>query len=712
MNAEERNKTLEAARALVKRGQVDAGVHAFLRVGAFEDAANALVSVRRFTEAGQLLMNALGVGPQMVAGLDAERKKLATKAAVCFAHAGDVKTSVELYLALGDPMRAAEILERSGDQVTAARVRAQLERRTAGNAPVTRHASDATSRAAALRLEKNGQLEEALQAYLRLRQVGEAARVAASMGRLADAGQLYEEAGKPYEAADCFLRAGDTGRCLDCLVLVTKEHPQYRAAAILAIQLANQLGALDFKVDHFLSAFLRDAPLNVREMEACFQLAGLYRRRDFLDNAREVYEKIARRDPNFRDVTKEIRAIDEAGRVGVMAYAAIVRDDAAFRASTREERPPLGGELFPDLPSLPPLPGEVPVHAPTQAIRGGAGPAQPAAVRVVTPHGMAGASGVATPHGTPGQPPATRALGGRAAPAPNAPAPPPPPPEAPAPTPVDATNWPAGMVIATRYRIEQKLGEGGMACVYRAHDLELGEDIAMKVFFGHADEQLLTRFKQELSLSRQLAHPNIVRLYDIGSHAGMKFITMELLRGRDLRAVLDQGPLDFGRGLKYLIHTCQGLAVAHERGITHRDLKPENLFVTQDEQVKVMDFGIAKANTKSALTVAGFIAGTPAYMSPEQINNFGSVTHLSDIYALGCVAYEMFSGRVPFIHDELMPLLQLHLTTAPEPPSHVNPKIPPELEDIILRLLEKAPQKRIQSCRELASYLSELQPRR
>jgi eukaryotic-like serine/threonine-protein kinase len=270
---------------------------------------------------------------------------------------------------------------------------------------------------------------------------------------------------------------------------------------------------------------------------------------------------------------------------------------------------------------------------------------------------------------------------------------------------------PPGSIVAERYRIEAKIGQGGMAVVYRATDLELGEQIAIKLFIQPSDDpMLLARFRQELTLSRGLAHPNIVRLYDIGQHQGCRFLTMELMQGTDLAALIDGKPMEIGHGLRYLIQASAGLSLAHEKGVIHRDIKPANFFVTTDDVLKVMDFGIAKRQTAGAgLTQAGFIAGTPTYMSPEQINNFASVTHLTDLYALGIVAYEVFTGTVPFDHAEMMQLLIMQATRTPQPPSEHNPAIPEALDRLILKLLEKAPEDRIQTCRELGELLSAIE---
>jgi serine/threonine-protein kinase len=344
-----------------------------------------------------------------------------------------------------------------------------------------------------------------------------------------------------------------------------------------------------------------------------------------------------------------------------------------------------------------PAPSEFPIQAPVRS-----GSAQPTSALRAGP-------------GTPGYTPT---------PAPHIPTPPPiagavpaPPPRIP--TAGDGLDPDApleailseGNTVAQRYRLEKKIGQGGMAAVFKAYDLELAEVIAIKFFTQIiTDEQMLLRFKQELTLSRQLSHPNIVRLYDIGSHRGMRFITMELLQGSDLRGRLAR-PFNMVEAIDWLLQACAGLQAAHDRGVVHRDIKPENFFVTHENILKVMDFGIAKRTTAAALTQAGMMAGTPEYMSPEQVTNFANVTHSTDLYALGVVAYEMFAGSVPFTHQELLPLLMKHVNEAPEPPRRRNPRCPPDVEAIILKLLAKAPGDRFKTCNELAQALSTVRAR-
>jgi serine/threonine-protein kinase len=268
-----------------------------------------------------------------------------------------------------------------------------------------------------------------------------------------------------------------------------------------------------------------------------------------------------------------------------------------------------------------------------------------------------------------------------------------------------------GTILGDRYRLEEQIGQGGMGVVFRAEDLELSEQIALKIFKPlHEDEQALARFRQELQLSRQLVHPNIARLFDIGVYRGCRFISMELLRGSDLKRLLT-GPMPIDRGIDLLIQACAGLKAAHDRGIIHRDVKPENLFITSDRGLKILDFGIAKGQLAKGVTIAGMVAGTPEYISPEQIDNFTAVTPVSDLYSLGVVAYEMFTGQLPFQSRELVPLLMMHINDSPPPPRSLLPSIPQPLEELLLKLLAKKPEQRFPDGAALAGALEDIRRR-
>jgi eukaryotic-like serine/threonine-protein kinase len=262
-----------------------------------------------------------------------------------------------------------------------------------------------------------------------------------------------------------------------------------------------------------------------------------------------------------------------------------------------------------------------------------------------------------------------------------------------------------GSLIADRYRIETEIGRGGMAVVYQAQDLELAESVALKVFRPTPqDEEGINRFRQELRVSRRLIHPNITRLYDIGVHGAQRYISMELLVGKSLeRLVGAHWPAR--RGIDVLVQVCEGLAAAHAQGVIHRDIKPGNLFLTREGIAKIMDFGIARERAAPGVTQAGMIIGTPEYLSPEQISG-AEAGDASDLYALGVVAYEMFTGRKPFVHDDLVPLLQMHLATPPEPPRKHAPQIPAALEAVILKLLSKEASERYPSASATAAALA------
>lgn len=648
MSSELRHRRIEFARQLEARGEIEAAARTFAEVGEVDEAARVMMAASRFGDAARLLVLSLGVAISDVGKLGVEGRRRAQKAAVCFARDGEAKTSVELFLALGDPVRAAEVLERAGDRVGAARLlqRAQVGRSSAPPAAVAESWLDA-----AKRLEASGQYEEAASLFLRQKRLGDAARCLHHAGRSVDAGSLYQDAGQMYEAAWCFFQAGETGRFLEAVSRVARTHPAYRKAVVEAARTASSLGVLDFQLDNFFSAFIATLPEDDAEAEALYQLGRLYEAHDYADSARDIYSRLSSFRPRFRDVTRRLHALSQGQGGSSMVDAKIRReDDAFYGAAQAAPREAPRESLFPglpDLPDLPPLPG-----------------------------GIEPAKTVGISHSAFADPTAAR-------------------------------EGAKGSLIAGRYRIESKLGEGGMAVVYRAFDLELEEEVAIKLFLSDTDDaELLQRFRQELAVCRQISHPNVVRLFDIGTHESRKFISMELLSGQDLAACMEEGkPMELFRAVHYLVQACAGLSAAHERGVVHRDVKPENFFVTNDNVLKVMDFGIAKRSESHGLTRAGFMAGTPEYMAPEQIQDFGNVTHLADVYALGIVAYKLFTGRVPFTHDELVPLLMMHVNDAPPPLRSVNPDLPEEIDDLVLRLLAKQPSERIQSCRELSREL-------
>jgi eukaryotic-like serine/threonine-protein kinase len=274
-----------------------------------------------------------------------------------------------------------------------------------------------------------------------------------------------------------------------------------------------------------------------------------------------------------------------------------------------------------------------------------------------------------------------------------------------------------------RYEIRSKIGAGGMGEVYRARDEKLNRDVAIKVLPASLsqDQDRLRRFEQEAQAAGALNHPNILAVYDVGTHNGAPYIVSELLEGEELREQLNDGSLPQRKALDYAQQIAQGLAAAHERGITHRDLKPENLFVTTDGRVKILDFGLAKlseppavagglnseAETRRPLTDPGTVMGTVGYMSPEQVRGH-EADHRSDIFSFGSILYEMLSGQRAFRRDTMAETMTAILKEDPPDITETNSKVPAQLERIVRRCLEKKPERRFHSAHDLGFALEAL----
>ncbi len=267
------------------------------------------------------------------------------------------------------------------------------------------------------------------------------------------------------------------------------------------------------------------------------------------------------------------------------------------------------------------------------------------------------------------------------------------------------------------YEILAPLGAGGMGEVYRARDSRLQRDVAIKVLPAGltSDSDRLRRFEQEARASGAINHPNILATYDIGSHEGAPYLVSELLEGETLRERLGGAALPPRKALEFAVQVARGLAAAHERGIVHRDLKPENLFLTRDGHVKILDFGLAKLiqpeeaepagmtnlPTTPVQTEPGKILGTASYMSPEQVRG-RATDHRSDLFTFGAILYEMLSGRRAFRRETAVETMNAILKEEPPDLSETNRNLPPALERIVRHCLEKRPEDRFQSARDLA----------
>ncbi|NLA71589.1 MAG: Stk1 family PASTA domain-containing Ser/Thr kinase [Clostridiaceae bacterium] len=268
--------------------------------------------------------------------------------------------------------------------------------------------------------------------------------------------------------------------------------------------------------------------------------------------------------------------------------------------------------------------------------------------------------------------------------------------------------FPPGTDIAERYRIVRALGQGGMATVYLANDLNTGMQVAVKVMHGDLanDPEFVRRFATEARAAASLDHPNIVRVLDYGSHDGIRYIVQEYVEGSTLKDIIRRhGPIDYRLAAPLLIQIGLALEHAHRREVIHRDIKPQNIMITRDMVAKVTDFGIARASSTNTITLTGgVVMGSVHYFSPEQARG-GQVTARSDLYSLGIVFYEMLTGRLPFDGESSVAVAIKHLQEVPPAPSTIVPSLPPALDRIIHRAIQKNPDARYQSARELVDEL-------
>ncbi|HEU5409624.1 MAG TPA: protein kinase [Candidatus Acidoferrales bacterium] len=260
--------------------------------------------------------------------------------------------------------------------------------------------------------------------------------------------------------------------------------------------------------------------------------------------------------------------------------------------------------------------------------------------------------------------------------------------------------------LSQRYDILSEAGHGAMGYVYKARDRETGETVALKLIKPEiaSDQAMTERFKNELLFARKITHKNVCRVYEFNRIGGISYTSMEFVEGESLRSVLSRfGGLPVRKGVDMAVQICSGLKEAHAQGIVHRDLKPENVMIDAQGNVKIMDFGIARS-MEGGTRLTGAMIGTPAYMSPEQVSG-KPVDYRTDVYALGLVLYEMFTGSEAFRADTPVAIALKQMQEAPTPPHAIDPSIPVYVERAILKCLEKDPAKRFQSIGELENAL-------
>jgi serine/threonine-protein kinase len=273
----------------------------------------------------------------------------------------------------------------------------------------------------------------------------------------------------------------------------------------------------------------------------------------------------------------------------------------------------------------------------------------------------------------------------------------------------DFTSQPT--ILGSRYRLIRQVGKGGMAYVFKGYDQMLERPVAVKLLkrdFSE-DDEFRARFKQEARAAANLSHPNIVTVHDFGIDPTGVYIVMEYISGTDLKSsIREKGNYPYAEGLSLMIQACAGLGYAHRAGIVHCDVKPHNMLVTPDQRLKITDFGIARAlSAVETQESPGIVWGSPQYFAPEQALG-QSPTPASDVYSLGVVMYEVFTGHLPFEADSVEELIRLHQTQIPIEPHRFSSDMPVELEQVLLKVLSKEPSARYRTADQLGHVLSSM----
>ncbi|MEL1134152.1 Stk1 family PASTA domain-containing Ser/Thr kinase [Desulfitobacterium sp. THU1] len=266
-------------------------------------------------------------------------------------------------------------------------------------------------------------------------------------------------------------------------------------------------------------------------------------------------------------------------------------------------------------------------------------------------------------------------------------------------------------IFSNRYEIIEKIGSGGMAIVYKAKDLLLNRIVTIKVLREQftADEDFVRRFRREAQSAASLSHMNIVSIYDVGKDGDSEYIVMEYVEGQNLKEIIrSYAPLSTEQTLDLGIQIAEAIHHAHEHHIIHRDIKPHNILVTDDGRIKVTDFGIARAVSAATMTHSGDIVGSVHYLSPEQAKGV-QTNEQSDVYSLGIILYELLTGKVPYDGESPIAIALKHLQEQAVPPSKLNPRVSPALENLVMRAIAKSPDQRYATAKELMQDLHKVQ---
>lgn len=539
----------------------------------------------------------------------------------------------------------------------------------------------------------HGAVYQAAMCYQQVGRIDDAVALLGSLGRQQQAAELLRSQGRHAEAAEvlgggrpasfasddpvtqavALAQGGQTRQALSMLYRIAPGQPAYPRAARAAVAIARQQGVLDFDLDHFVGAWAAGR-LAAHEPADCaylVALAELYEHQGFAESAAGAYLAAAALSPENPALAAKVQALRRSSVKDRSGLGRILEQDLAFHGEAPRRRAASPLPDLPDLPDLPELTGEAPLPSPRPA------PVDESADE-------------SADHTFDVDPAETMELPAR----------------------IDPNLLDVGDVVADRYEIEALLGQGGMGKVFRVSDRLLDEQVAMKLFLADDDPAELQRFKSEMKICRKLNHDNVVRTFEFGTWKGSYFLTMEVLAGADLHDYLKDlgGPMPLEQGLGLMIQACDGLEAAHKLGIVHRDIKPQNLFVmTGGKALKVMDFGIAKAvSSDTGVTRAGTLVGSPAYMAPERLMAEGQQSASADIYALGVVLYQVFTGRLPFNAREIPALFMQHVSEPPPSPQKLNPGIPQALDTVMVRCLAKKPEDRYENCKALRRALQEV----
>jgi serine/threonine-protein kinase len=275
---------------------------------------------------------------------------------------------------------------------------------------------------------------------------------------------------------------------------------------------------------------------------------------------------------------------------------------------------------------------------------------------------------------------------------------------------IDVVGLEPGVVLADRYRVIRRVGQGSFSVVFLVDDTMVHEDVILKILNPQValDDHMIKRFIHELRYARKVTHENVIRIFDVIGLGRSYAISMEYCAGHSLAEELKEGtPLPIKRAIKILWDVCRGVGAAHLVNVVHRDLKPQNILISDSGVVKIVDFGVAAVTSDmgTRLTRVGTLLGTPTYMAPEQVRS-RTIDARTDIYSLGVIMYEVFTGRAPYIGEDMAVLFQ-HVEGKPVPPRDLNPDLPPELEAIILKAMAVDPEQRFQTAEAVRKSLLE-----